>query len=77
MPCVKTLASKSNSIINAEKADYNSVLEKCNQYEKTISATDASIKALKSRLEKIDKVQDIEKVKIKRDETEKAIENIR
>ena len=65
-----------NSIINAEKADYNSVLEKCNQYEKTISATDASIKALKSRLEKIDKVQDIEKVKIKRDETEKAIENI-
>lgn len=65
-----------NSIINAEKADYNSVLEKCNQYEKTISATDASIKALKSRLEKIDKVQDIEKVKIKRNETEKAIENI-
>lgn len=65
-----------NSIINAEKADYNSVLEKCNQYEKTISATDASIKALKSRLEKIDKVQDIEKVKINRDETEKAIENI-
>ena len=65
-----------NSIINAEKADYNSVLEKCNQYEKTISATDASIKALKSRLEKIDKVHDIEKVKIKRDETEKAIENI-
>ena len=65
-----------NSIIIAEKADYNSVLEKCNQYEKTISATDASIKALKSRLEKIDKVQDIEKVKIKRDETEKAIENI-
>ena len=65
-----------NAVINAEKADYNSVLEKYNQYEKLISATDASIKALKGQLEKIDKVQDIGKVKIKRDETEKAISDL-
>lgn len=65
-----------NAVINAEKADYNSVLEKYNQYEKSISATDASIKALKGQLEKIDKVPDIDKVKIKRDETEKAISDL-
>ena len=65
-----------NEVINAEKADYNSVLEKYNQYEKLISATDASIKALKGQLEKIDKVPDIDKVKIKRDETEKAISDL-
>lgn len=65
-----------NAVINAEKTDYNSVLEKYNQYEKLISATDASIKALKGQLEKIDKVQDIDKVKSKRDETEKAISDL-
>lgn len=62
-----------NAVVSAEKSDYNSVLEKYNQYEKMISATDATIKGLKDQLEGTEKVQDIDKVKVKRAETEKAI----